>query len=659
MPRKTLAALCAGLFSLPAQAQLPQLDEIVVTATRFYSDPIGRPIAAQVIEAEDIRRSAALTLSEVLGKLGGIHMRINFTGVPDMPLDLRGFGMSGDQNTLVLLNGQRLSENENVAVRLSAIPLNAIERIEIVRGSGAVLYGGGATSGVVNILTRKPVDGDPTGTVSLLGGSHGLRDARASLATGAAGWGVNLHLQSHANDNYRRNNRAELDAASGELRFGLGADFLALGFNLDEQTARLPGARTEAQLSSDRRGTSTPNDNLNSESRALSLRGEKRLGEFTLALDIGQRNKRADMYNQATWGTSRMKTEVDVTSLSPRLLWRTKFASVENRMTVGLDWSDWSYDNDTLGTGWLSSLDESGQQNNRALYFRDELSFATGTRLSLGARREHVEQKYEERRVPRSRTTSDRYLSAYELAVQQALGNGLSAYARIGRSFRVANIDENRCWFLPCPALLKPQRSKDRELGVQWQGKGASYRAGLFEMAIEDEIHYMNINPFLFGSNVNLPPTRRRGLELEGKTFFGDYIDLTVRYSHTQARFREGVYGGVDVTGKDVPLVPKDRIAINLGWRLAEATHLGFNVIHVGRQRYDNDQSNRFRKMPGYTVADIKLSHERGAWRFAAGIKNLFDEEYYSYGIVNSTHTSFNAYPEARRNAYASAEYRF
>jgi iron complex outermembrane receptor protein len=63
--------------------------------------------------------------------------------------------------------------------------------------------------------------------------------------------------------------------------------------------------------------------------------------------------------------------------------------------------------------------------------------------------------------------------------------------------------------------------------------------------------------------------------------------------------------------------------------------------------------------MPAFTTADVKLSHEIGFWRLAAGINNVLDKAYYSYGIVNGTFTSFNAYPEDRRNGYVSAEYRW
>ena len=651
---KPAAALLLPLFATGLQAQT-SLDTVVVTATRFESAQQENPIAAQVITADEIRNSSATTVGEVLNKLGGVHSRINFVGTPDSPLDLRGFGMTGDQNTLVLVDGQRVSENELISARLSAIPLDSIERIEILRGSGAVLYGSGASGGTINIITRSTVGTPHSGNVSARFGSHDLSDLRGGFRAGGEQWGLRLNAQRLRTDNYRDNNRNELDTASGELRFGDRNGFVALAFSADDQASRLPGARSEAQLRSDRRGTATPADYFDSRSQRFSLRGERRFGELTLALDLGRRDKRADMFNAAPWGTTLAKTDVGVTTISPRLLWQTRFDQMLYNLTVGADWNHWSYDNDTAATGFLSALDESGKQKNRAFYLRNDLHLAaTGTRISLGGRKESVRQTQSEQLVPRE--AGERHsLSAYELALQQELGAGFSAYGRVGRSFRVANIDENRCWFAPCPALLKPQRSLDREIGARWQGTSASFGASLFEMEIDDEIHY---NALTF-SNLNLAPTRHRGVELEARLQLVAGVDLAARYTRTQADFRKGVYGGVNVAGNDVPLVPKHRVSLNLGWQILSSTRLGLNLNHTGEQRYDNDQANRFRKMPGYTVADIKLAHDIGNWRLALGVNNLLDRKFYSYGIVNGAFTSFNAYPEDRRNAYVSAEYHF
>lgn len=666
---KPVAALLPLLFANNLYAE-QALAPVVVTATRFQSAAADAPIAAQVITADQIRNSSATTVSEVLNKVGGVHTRISFTGIPDAPLDLRGFGMTGDQNTLVLLNGQRISENEGAAARLSAIPIDSIERIEILRGAGAVLYGAGATGGTINIITKSPVTEGVSGNVLGLAGGYGVRDVRGSVQAGNGTWGIRLNAQHYEKDGYRANNRAELDTVSGELRFGGRDEFIAFNFSADDQKSRLAGIRTAAQLASDPRGTTTPDDFMNSDSRIFSLRGEKRVGDVTLALDVGQREKNRQSFGSfAGVGTSLADTDVDVTTVSPRLLWKSQMAGIDNKLTVGIDWSDWSYTNRTVATGWLSSQNQLGNQENRAVYFRDELLFATGTRLSLGARREIVEQDDADSITPRAKTSVKHRLSAHELALQQELGAGYSAYGRVGKSFRLATIDENRCQFAPCAAgLLKPQRSSDREIGMQWRGKGTQLRVGLFDMDVKDEIHYNAYS----GTNSNLPPTRRRGLELEGDLSIARTVDLAVRYTHTQARFRSGTFTGfdgdlgfamftADVAGKDVPLVPKDRLSVNLGWQATAATRLGVSLTYVGSQRYDNDQANRFRRMPSYTVSDFKISHDIGAWRLAAGINNLFDKAYYSYGVTNvsAAPSRFNAYPEDRRNGYVSAEYRF
>ena len=650
-----LAALLSMAFISSAQAETT-LEPIVVTASRFESAQQERPIAAQVITAEDIRDSSATNVSEVLSKLGGVYTRINFTGLPDSPLDLRGFGYTGDQNTLVLLNGQRLSDFENSTARLSSISIESIERIEILRGSGAVQYGSGATAGTINIITKSPVGQPLSGHAFVQAGSHKSRDTRAGIQVGGEQWGVRLDGQHYETDNYRVNNKAKSDNVNGELRFAEAKDFVALAFTADKQKGRLPGARTEAELESDPRGTRFPDDYLNSEVQFYSLRAEKNLGDLTFAFDAGYRDKDSKSLYKYDGGSSYRKTNVDILSFSPRAMLSSVWGDIENKFTVGADWSDWNFKNDTLGKGYDASLEERGKQVNRAIYARDEIQFSTGTRLSLGLRREFVDQSMKERLVPNPDKNGSHQLTAHEIALQQALGAGFSAYGRVGRSFRIANIDDHRCTFAgTCIDLLKPQQSRDSEVGIEWQHQIASMRIGVFNMDVDNEIHY---NALTY-TTMNLSPTRHRGIEIEGKVKLLNHIDLAARYTRTEAKFREGEYGGVNVAGNRVPLVPKDRLGINIGWQITAATRASVNVQYVGNQVYDNDQANRFRDMPSYTLTDFKISHEIGDWRLAAGVNNLFDKKYYSYGIIKSDLSSFNAYPELRRTFYASAEYRF
>ena len=129
-------------------------DDVVVTASRFEELSRNQPIGTQVITGEQIRAAGVRSLPEFLSRSAGIYTRDNF-GSPNQQIDMRGFGITGDQNTLILVDGQRISENEIVPADLASIPLSSIERIEILRGSGAVLFGGGASLTWCS-TTRKP-----------------------------------------------------------------------------------------------------------------------------------------------------------------------------------------------------------------------------------------------------------------------------------------------------------------------------------------------------------------------------------------------------------------------------------------------------------------------------------------------------------------------
>ena len=155
---RPFALIVTWLAATPGHAQQPPValaDEVVVTATRFRGSPQELPLGVTVINEAQIRGSTALTMPELLMQFPGIQVRDN-SGSTNQQVDLRGFGITGDQNTLVLLDGQRISENEQATVNWAAVPLSAIERIEIMRGSGAVLYGAGATGGAINIVTKTP-----------------------------------------------------------------------------------------------------------------------------------------------------------------------------------------------------------------------------------------------------------------------------------------------------------------------------------------------------------------------------------------------------------------------------------------------------------------------------------------------------------------------
>ncbi|OZA27873.1 MAG: hypothetical protein B7X91_07005 [Hydrogenophilales bacterium 17-64-11] len=178
--RQTPLALALGVaLASPAHAEaLPEYvwDTIVVTPTRFEEQSPRTPANLTVITRQDIERMPVTSVPDILAGTAGATVVPLYGALGiDSSVGLRGAGSGGtaSSNTLVLLNGQRLNPIDSGSIDWSLIPLASIERIEVMPGSGTVLYGDRATGGVVNIITKKTVD---TRYASIGGGSHGLRE---------------------------------------------------------------------------------------------------------------------------------------------------------------------------------------------------------------------------------------------------------------------------------------------------------------------------------------------------------------------------------------------------------------------------------------------------------------------------------------------------
>ena len=244
-----------------------QNDAVVVTATRFPEDVRRLPASTTVLSADDIERSAARTLPELLQEQVGFNMRDLFgNNAAQTTIDLRGYGATGAQNTLILLDGRRQNDFDLSGVQWASIPLPMIERIEILRGTGAVLYGDDASAGVVNIVTRSPLKQGNLFEAMGRVGSYETVEGQLYGSYATDRFGVNALVYGYDSDGYRANNRNEQQNTAVNLRWALGEGALDLRFGIDQQDLRLPGARRMQpsigldEYQSDPRGAQTPLD---------------------------------------------------------------------------------------------------------------------------------------------------------------------------------------------------------------------------------------------------------------------------------------------------------------------------------------------------------------------------------------------------------------
>ncbi|MBK9020061.1 MAG: TonB-dependent receptor [Sulfuritalea sp.] len=631
------AALAAANPSLAADEAT-----VLVTGSRFAGKPSHTVTGTSVITAAAIAQSSATSVPEILAKLGGVHVR-NSSGSTNWQIDLRGFGMSGDQNTLILLDGRRLSENELTPALLSSVPLNAIDRIEILRGSGAVLYGGGATAGTINIITRNPASEGRLTSIRAAYGDYGTSDVRATVELASGAVGMLLHANRYVSSNYRVNNHDREDKLEGVVRWHDADASATLRFGSSRQKMRFPGARSTVQIASDPAGSATQNDHglTDAWNVGVSVTRSAGIGEF--AIDIDYRNKKADNKFPALFAAN--ATDSDTVTVSPRL----RIPHQNGSLLVGIDSTRWTYSNiDLFGLA-------NANQTIDALYAQETWTPLPGTDISAGIRTSFYKDSFSRPAVASRRDT----LNAFELSLRQRLVGGFDAYGSWGQSFRVATANENYNVFTGTVTLLLPQKSHDGEVGVEFRNRSTRVRAAAFASYLTNEIHLLVLNgtpTFGFGANSNLAPTQRTGFELEGSWHPLAELSLSAIYQHTRATFRSGTYDGIDLAGKEVPLVPSQLLTLNAAWRIGNGHNLAANLRFVGSQRYDNDQINSFSLMPSYSLADLKYSYATGNWIFGVAADNLLNKRYYSYGIRNGAGTSFNAYPELGRRVILSAE---
>ena len=631
--RAPLAALPLAILATISHAQT--LSETVVTATRFTEEAASLPFGVSVITADAIRASGVTTVNEAVMRLLGIPGRLDFYGGGDYSLDLRGFGSTSGSNQVVILDGIRLNEGDLGGTRLAGISIDAVERIEVLRGNAAVLYGEGATGGAIVITTKAGAGkARQNGASAYAGvGTDSLRELRANATLATGGFSLDINGQKRETDGHRDNFRSEFDA--GGLTAQWSNDFLRFGaaHSQDKLDTRLPGALTAAQFQTNPRQTNRPNDFAGIRNELNRVFAEAVISNWTLAADAGWREKalRSNFY----------KYDVDATQLGLRARHTSKWGAHANAFVIGYDHGRW--ERDVLG-----SFGSQASQKSRAWYIKDDLTLQVGTKLSAGWRTEKIDKDLNTGGVVDR--LGDR-LNAWELGISQPLMPTTTAWARVGTSFRLANADE---FSFTNPALaIRPQTSKDIEAGLRWASGAYKLEARLYRSSLTDEIGYDPLapGPYGLGANINFDPTRRQGLELDGDWAMSRQLSLGARLSLRQASFRSGPYAG-----KDVPLVPKQSLALRADWVPAAGHRVTGGLNFVGSQ--NPDFANQC-KIPSHTTADIRYAYQWKKAELSLGIGNLFDRSYYTQAFTCTGGVTNGIYPEAGRTFTAAVRMAF
>jgi iron complex outermembrane receptor protein len=689
MLHRAIRAAAGWLAAASASICIAQQDAVIVNATRFPED-VGRlPASTTVITSEDIQRSAARTLPELLSSQVGVTMT-DFYGnnASTTFIDLRGWGITGSQNTLILLDGRRLNDFDLSGVQWATIPLVQIERIEILRGTGAVLYGDGASSGVINIVTRSPLKRGYTLDAYGRAASYYTREGQLFGSIANETFGASASVYGYDSDGYRRNNRDEQQNTAMNLRWALGEGALDLRAGTDSQDIRFPGNRLVQpsiglnQYATDRRGTSTPDDFGSRDGLRAGLGLAQRWGGVDFSAGLDYRGKDQRTFAGLNGFPNFRDDKLEFTSFTPRVRVPFDTGGITHSLTAGFDWNYWSYR--SRRTDVPEHVDAptnrvSVKQETQGLYAQDSVNFTSSTVATAGYRVERAKYTGDDvadssapgctfppcAAAPSVRATQQQ--SAWELGLRQGLSAGWALFARIGKSFRFATseeIYENNQFFLPEFQVLQPQTAKTYEAGTEWRGRGSFARANVFRTDVSNEIH---LDPFTTGvGNTNLPPSRRQGFELEGRWQASEGLLLNAGYTYTEAHFLEGTLPGgpfaigidIPIAGKEVPLVPRHKFNAGASLDLPYRMRLSANWTWVSSEIMDNDEPNTLgTRIPAWNSLDLKLAQHWQNVRLAVMVNNLFNSGYYTYAVRSAfTADRYGVYPLPGRTVGVSGE---
>jgi iron complex outermembrane receptor protein len=633
--------------SLPAWAEdtVISLDEVVVTATRTEEEIDKISSNVTVITQEEIKKSTATTVQDLLRNEAGIIVRDLYGTGTKSTVDMRGFARG--LNTAILMDGRKLNEIDLSGVDWNTIPLENIERIEIVRGSESVLYGDNAMAGAINIITKKGYAMKPEIMLDARAESYSGHTGLGTLTGGTDKIGYFFLLKHRQTSGYRENSNFTAADMSTRLNFKI-TDYLtfdfAAGYHTDDQG--LPGGLTESELNDDRRQSTRPDDHVDYDQRYIDSKANFTLGTWgALELGYSYNNKKFDsdlFYFGSSFNTRR---DTDTSGIRAKLTVDTKPFNFRNLLVAGIDYDDSTVSNRTSFFGSSTYSDIS--KKDTGLYIQDEIFMSDKISFSLGYR--YADTRFDDT-VSGFTTVSDEQKfteEAYRAGVTFNYANGSKIFVNYAKGYRLPTTDE-LFDFTGTITNLKPEKSDTYEAGIVHAfGRRLQARITMYTMDVRDELYFNPIGgAFGFGTNENLDKTRHYGVETGFTAAVTDSVSVFGNFTYTDVKFKSGPYDG-----NQIQLVPEYGASFGGDYRFLTSFLLAANANWVGKKYLDNDVQNNFDKMESYIVVNAKLSYTYKGLTAYAGVNNIFDEKFSEYGIVGSFGTK-NFYPAPERNFY-------
>jgi len=691
---KVLVVALTSTASLVSANSDVRLDSMVITASGFEQKITDAPASISVVSREDLEQKNFSNVAEALKDVEGIDVLGNTGKTGGLNISIRGMP---SEYTLILIDGRRQGAAGNITpngfgeMSTSFIPpVNAIERIEVIRGPMSTLYGSDAIGGVVNIITRKVGD-EWTGSLTqefTLQEESEFGDSRKTsfytsgpLIEGRLGLTLrgsyferddyNLTAQGVAGQTIQLNSRGQSKVEGNISSFGGRLDLLAhenhdVWFDFDLSRQKYDnGDPSNRKLSANDTPTNWRGyaDDLRHERDQFAIGHTSRIGQGTLESSL--MHNKTETIGRTIPGNPNNPTNTGIPGKSVKdarelestnIVFDTKYMQAigdSHFLTVG-------------GQYWDAEMIDGVAPNkftqkDWSLFAENEWAVMDQLLLTLGARYNHNEffgghitpRAYAVYSLDNNWTVKGGVSTGYKTPNVDDLYAGVNGISGQGTIATVGN------------PSLNPEKSTNGELGVYYQqDNGFSANATVFQSRLKDRFssttryncnYTGSTNPInpppadcynlvgfdnqrTVGWTENLNRAKSEGIELAARLPIADNWNLSMNYTYTETEIE-------DATGQIVGKLsdtPRHMANARLNWQATPKANLWLNASYRG-------ESRRFNTMPAAGTDDLALYEAVGDikayslfdlggsyqltknLRFSGTVENLLNKDFRSY----------------------------
>ncbi len=681
-----------GLATAASRDEVPgkatTMEEVLVTATKMPEQRKDIPNAVIIKNKTDIQASSASTIGELLANELGVDLDTygNYGGATQ---EIHIRGMRGNA-TQVLVNGVSVNSPSFGSADVSKIPIGNIERIEVVKGSGSLLYGSGAMGGTVNIITKEPTRDKMDLKVSAgYGSQHTYRLAAEQGMFVTKDFGYYLTAGRKETDGFRSNSFLRQNDASLKLildkkdtiKISLYGDYIDRSYGVPgvKPPAGTQGYYLGAEKYYDGDSASLLNNSsdkdghlvLNIKGRPLKWLGYDLKGYYTHLENYNYERYAFDGTGAENWVTNQVLGTDGHLDIAP-------FDGA--KILLGAEYKDFSWKNqsyDLLASGYRSNAGTSTKEN---LYTQG--SFAQG---------EYRPSKYVKAlagfRHERHSVFGSENLPLFGLVINPFETTALKI--NHGKHF-LAPTPNNLYWpsgpYTKGNPDLKPEIGWHTDVTVEqsFLDDKIFITASYFNWNVDNKIQWEPDSQGVW-TPINLSGFKADGLEVG--TRIGPFYDMTLAlsYTYTSAEEENRSYSRQDygwppflppdfrytMVKRRATMVPEKQFKGDLIYRsnygltvTATARYTGDRVMYNTETTIYPDTRTVMYTLPSYWTADIKIQQRIFKhWILSMACNNLFDQAYdthlASFTDQTTGKTTMSSYPGAGRSVFAGVAYEF